>query len=291
MIDVMTAFTLVEHAGAATAVPPQGPPGYAPDPQPRAPAAAHRGRLDQRAGLHPARTTRTCSREAGRPDLAEDERIRSRPVPDRQRRQPLPRGGRGPDRRGPRPSGSTSAPTVGIPASAVPDPRGARRRPSRGRPPAGRSLQGDPPAGAVLGHPRPDRPPPCRAERRSTTTRCWPRWPAGRAGARPGEAERRPAEDTDDRHRRDATFGDVTVRPRRRTTWPRSRCTARRPTTSTPRSWSAWSRPWPGPRPRGRRAVVLCSEGRHFCAGLDFGIDRTGPNPTLWPPSTARPAG
>ncbi len=28
MVDVMTAFTLVEHAGAATARPPQGPPGY-----------------------------------------------------------------------------------------------------------------------------------------------------------------------------------------------------------------------------------------------------------------------
>jgi crotonobetainyl-CoA:carnitine CoA-transferase CaiB-like acyl-CoA transferase len=28
MIDVMTAFTLVEHAGAATGRPPQGPPGY-----------------------------------------------------------------------------------------------------------------------------------------------------------------------------------------------------------------------------------------------------------------------
>jgi len=28
MIDVMTAFTLVEHAGAATTVPPLGPPGY-----------------------------------------------------------------------------------------------------------------------------------------------------------------------------------------------------------------------------------------------------------------------
>ena len=28
MLDVMTAFVLVEHAGAATAVPPQGPPGY-----------------------------------------------------------------------------------------------------------------------------------------------------------------------------------------------------------------------------------------------------------------------
>jgi crotonobetainyl-CoA:carnitine CoA-transferase CaiB-like acyl-CoA transferase len=29
MIDVVTAFTLVEHAGAATAEPPQGSPGYA----------------------------------------------------------------------------------------------------------------------------------------------------------------------------------------------------------------------------------------------------------------------
>jgi len=76
MIDVMTAFTLVEHAGAATAVPPQGPPGY--------------GRI-----LNPERQTQRTSdgwitvlaytrgnyedlfREAGRPDLVADERIRS----------------------------------------------------------------------------------------------------------------------------------------------------------------------------------------------------------------------
>ena len=40
---------------------------------------------------------------------------------------------------------------------------------------------------------------------------------------------------------------------------------------------SASSRPSTGPTPTAARAVVLCSEGRHFCAGLDFGAaDRPG---------------
>ena len=60
MIDVMTSFTLVEHAGAATAIPPQGPPGY--------PRILNPERK-------PQRTADGWFREAGRTDLAEDERI------------------------------------------------------------------------------------------------------------------------------------------------------------------------------------------------------------------------
>ena len=76
MIDVMTAFTLVEHAGAATAVPPQGPPGYGrilnPERQPQQ-------TLD--GWINVLAYTRTnyedLFREAGRPDLAVDDRIKS----------------------------------------------------------------------------------------------------------------------------------------------------------------------------------------------------------------------
>jgi crotonobetainyl-CoA:carnitine CoA-transferase CaiB-like acyl-CoA transferase len=76
MVDVMTAFTLVEHAGAATARPPQGPPGY------------HRilspGRRPQRTSdgwisvLPYTRDNFEVMFEAGdRPDLAADERLSS----------------------------------------------------------------------------------------------------------------------------------------------------------------------------------------------------------------------
>jgi len=76
MIDVMTAFTLVEHAGAATAVPPQGSPGYRrilnPERQPQRTSDGWIMVLAYTRGNY-----EDLFREAGRPDLAEDERIRS----------------------------------------------------------------------------------------------------------------------------------------------------------------------------------------------------------------------
>ena len=76
MIDVMTAFTLVEHAGAATAVPPQGPPGYGRILNPeRQPQRTSDGWINVLA--YTRENYEDLFREAGRPDLAEDERIRS----------------------------------------------------------------------------------------------------------------------------------------------------------------------------------------------------------------------
>jgi crotonobetainyl-CoA:carnitine CoA-transferase CaiB-like acyl-CoA transferase len=76
MIDVMTAFTLVEHAGAATAVPPQGPPGYGRILNPeRQPQRTRDGWINVLA--YTRENYEDLFREAGRPDLAEDERIRS----------------------------------------------------------------------------------------------------------------------------------------------------------------------------------------------------------------------
>jgi len=76
MIDVMTAFTLVEHAGAATAVPPQGPPGYARILNPeRQPQRTSDGWINVLA--YTRENYEDLFREAGRPDLAEDERISS----------------------------------------------------------------------------------------------------------------------------------------------------------------------------------------------------------------------
>ncbi|MGA2836694.1 MAG: CoA transferase [Acidimicrobiales bacterium] len=76
MIDVMTAFTLVEHAGAATAVPPQGPPGYPrilnPERQPQRTADGWINVL-----AYTRENYEDLFREGGRPDLAEDDRIRS----------------------------------------------------------------------------------------------------------------------------------------------------------------------------------------------------------------------
>ena len=76
MIDVMTAFTLVEHAGAATAVPPQGPPGYPrilnPERQPQRTADGWVNVL-----AYTRANYQDLFREGGRPDLMEDERIRS----------------------------------------------------------------------------------------------------------------------------------------------------------------------------------------------------------------------
>jgi len=76
MIDVMTAFTLVEHAGAATAIPPQGPPGYGRILNPeRQPQRTSDGWINVLA--YTRENYEDLFREAGRPDLAEDERIRS----------------------------------------------------------------------------------------------------------------------------------------------------------------------------------------------------------------------
>ncbi len=76
MIDVLTAFTLVEHAGAATAVPPQGPPGY-----PRILNAERQPQRTADGWINVLAYTREnyedLFREGGRPELAEDERITS----------------------------------------------------------------------------------------------------------------------------------------------------------------------------------------------------------------------
>ncbi len=74
MADVMTAFTLVEHAGAATAVPPQGDPGYARilDPN-RRPQRTADGWISVLP--YTRQNFDSLFREAGRPDLAEDGRI------------------------------------------------------------------------------------------------------------------------------------------------------------------------------------------------------------------------
>jgi len=74
MIDVMTAFTLVEHAGAATAVPPQGPPGYPRILNPeRKPQRTADGWINVLA--YTRKNYEDLFREAGRSDLADDNRI------------------------------------------------------------------------------------------------------------------------------------------------------------------------------------------------------------------------
>ena len=74
MIDVLTAFTLVEHAGAATAVPPQGPPGYPRILNPeRQPQRTSDGWINVLA--YTRENYEDLFREGGRPDLVEDERI------------------------------------------------------------------------------------------------------------------------------------------------------------------------------------------------------------------------
>ena len=76
MIDVLTAFTLVEHAGAATAVPPQGSPGYPrilnPERQPQRTADGWINVL-----AYTRENYEDLFHQGGRPDLAEDDRIRS----------------------------------------------------------------------------------------------------------------------------------------------------------------------------------------------------------------------
>jgi crotonobetainyl-CoA:carnitine CoA-transferase CaiB-like acyl-CoA transferase len=77
MIDVMTAFTLVEHAGAATAVPPQGPPGY--------PRILHAERQPQRTAdgwinvlAYTRENFEDLFSEGGRPDLSDDRILSAR---------------------------------------------------------------------------------------------------------------------------------------------------------------------------------------------------------------------
>ncbi len=76
MIDVMTAFMLVEHAGAATARPPQGPPGYS-----RILSPERRPQRTSDGWISVLPYTRDnfadLFRAGGRPDLTDDPRIRS----------------------------------------------------------------------------------------------------------------------------------------------------------------------------------------------------------------------
>jgi crotonobetainyl-CoA:carnitine CoA-transferase CaiB-like acyl-CoA transferase len=76
MVDVMTAFVLVEHAGAATARPPQGAPGYQ--------RILNPGRRPQRSKdgwvsvlPYTRQNFEAIFRAGGRADLAEDDRIRT----------------------------------------------------------------------------------------------------------------------------------------------------------------------------------------------------------------------
>ena len=183
MIDVMTAFTLVEHAGPATTVPPLGPPGYGRILNPeRKPQRTADGWINVLA--YTRQNYEDLFAEAGRPDLADDERIHSA----RSRiahADSLYRDVAGVL------TGRTTAEWLefcaeqGHPGVRRAHPRGAGRRPPRGRPPAGRPLQGHPPTGPLRQPPRPHRPPPRRGQRRAH------RRGAGRGGRR-GDAGHRP---------------------------------------------------------------------------------------------------
>ena len=76
MVDVMTAFMLVEHAGAATARPPQGEPGYQRILNPeRKPQRTKDGWVSVLP--YTTRNFEDIFRVGGRDDLAEDDRIHS----------------------------------------------------------------------------------------------------------------------------------------------------------------------------------------------------------------------
>jgi crotonobetainyl-CoA:carnitine CoA-transferase CaiB-like acyl-CoA transferase len=76
MIDVMTAFTLVEHAGPATTVPPLGPPGYGRILNPeRRPQRTRDGWINVLA--YTRENYEDLFTAAGRDDLVRDERIRT----------------------------------------------------------------------------------------------------------------------------------------------------------------------------------------------------------------------
>ena len=182
MVDVMTAFVLVEHAGAATARPAQGAPGYQRILNPeRRPQRTRDGWISVLP--YTRQNFADLFRAGGRPDLAEDERIRT--TRDRldhadalYREVATIIAGRTTDRmarllRRPR-----------RPRLGGPHPRRAGRRPPRRRPPGRRPLQGPPPAGALLVDDRPDGTAGRRPSAASTPTRCWPRSPpAGRDDA------------------------------------------------------------------------------------------------------------
>src|ERR1035441_2045144 len=74
MVDVMTAFMLVEHAGAATARPPQGEPGYL---RILSPNRRHQRTKDGRVSVLPynRKNFEDIFRAGGRTDLVGDERI------------------------------------------------------------------------------------------------------------------------------------------------------------------------------------------------------------------------
>jgi crotonobetainyl-CoA:carnitine CoA-transferase CaiB-like acyl-CoA transferase len=76
MVDVMTAFMLVEHAGAATARPPQGPPGYQ---RILNPARRPQRTSDGWVSVLPytRQNFEEIFRAGGRDDLAADDRIRT----------------------------------------------------------------------------------------------------------------------------------------------------------------------------------------------------------------------
>jgi crotonobetainyl-CoA:carnitine CoA-transferase CaiB-like acyl-CoA transferase len=76
MVDVMTAFMLVEHAGAATARPPQGPPGYQRILNPeRRPQRTRDGWISVLP--YTRQNFEDIFRSGDRDDLADDERIRT----------------------------------------------------------------------------------------------------------------------------------------------------------------------------------------------------------------------
>ncbi len=209
MVDVMTAFMLVEHAGAATARPPQGDRRATSGSSTRSAGPSAPGTGGSACSPTPARTSRTIFRAGGREDLADGRAHRHGPGPDRPRRRPLPGGGRHPHpaHHG-RVAGVLRGP--GVPASPVPTLDQLVDALARGPPPVGRPVQGHPPTGAVLARcPGPR----CGARRpsaASTPTRSWPRCapPSGHGWPATGDRDR-PTPETGTTMTE--AFGDVTV--------------------------------------------------------------------------------
>ena len=268
MVDVMTAFTLVEHAGAATAQPPQGEPGYQRILSPeRRPQRTRDGWISVLP--YTRENFEDLFRAGGRDDLAEDGRIHSARV----------RGSTTPTTSTTRcRSSSPSAPPRHGSSSATASESRPRAVPTLDELVEGLPEDEHPMAGRYKVIPQP-----VRFARAAGPT---VRRPAALSGEHTDEvmaevaepAPHGPAGPSAPAETRVAsslteTFGDVTA-IRTATTSPRWRCTDRRPTTSTPRCWATSSPASAGPRTTGAGSVVLCSEGRHFCAGLDFGADR-----------------
>ena len=148
MVDVMTAFMLVEHAGAATARPPQGPPGYQRILNPeRRPQRTQDGWISVLP--YTRKNFEDIFRAGGREDLVDRRAHRDRPGPDRPCRRPLPRGCHHPD---PADHRRVAGLLPGLRGAGLPrpHPRPAGGRPRRGPAPDGREVQGHPPAGPVL---------------------------------------------------------------------------------------------------------------------------------------------